>query len=261
MSNILNDPLFQAAIISPVMGVVFGALFSALTKHPSKNVPETIVHTKETYVERVIVKNEHDNSNSASNDLSFPILLTFGLFFISWQYAVWAADIHFYLIVVLLGILSFSTTTAFISYLKGHFTSSDWWLFTCMPILLLALDVYVLKLAISEFDPELTREAANYSFFDFYINRLTGYGQTFMIFHVAGIILLSASVILLGLVSLYYLSLMNQRSDGTMQQVWSWLTKVTSFCSGSGWLVVSIVLIATSYIFVNPSYAVSWLIG
>jgi hypothetical protein len=258
-SEVLNNSLVQAMILGPIMGVIFGVLFAGLTQAPSSNVPLTVIHTREVYVTRV-VEHRTKNSRRNSDDDAMPILVAFGigLLFVIWKYAILVNAIHFYIAVALLTALSFSITTAFISFVKGHFTSEDWWLYIISPIVILCACVFLLNLAHTSFDPAITKGALENTFFQFYTKWLSSYGRSFMIFHVLGVVLLCITILFTSLALLHYLSLMNQRSSGITQGFWSLFVRLTLFFSGKGWLIFTSLLLVVSFLAIEPTYISTW---
>ena len=50
VSEFINNPLMQSLLLGPMMGVVFAALFSGLTKSPGLQAPATVIQTRKVYV-------------------------------------------------------------------------------------------------------------------------------------------------------------------------------------------------------------------
>ena len=256
ISNILENPTMQGLVLGPLIGALLGVLFSGLSSAPSQNEPKTIVKTREVYRERII---ERRSSNSNDNDgAGLFIVFGFGIVFILWKYAIHVELIQHYIAVGILTVLSFSIVTIGISFLKGQFTSEEWWIYTISPTVILSVCIYVLNLARTSFDPRITENALHYNVIEFYTKGLTDFGRAFMVSHVAGIIFLVSVIALTACSLLHYLSLMNQRSHSLIQGFWGWLTRITLFFSGLGWLVLAIILLILSYISINPNLAASW---
>lgn len=247
----------QSLVLGPLMGVVFSALFSVLTKSAAAEVPPTIIHTQRIYITRVA---ERSSSSSNSNDgAGFLILGGVALLFVVWKYAIYFDAIHYYLAFAILTIMSFSFTTMLISFLKGHYTSSEWWVYTLGPLLALLACAFLLNLARESFDPSIQAGALNNTFWTFYKEWLTDYGRNFMFAHVSGIVLLALVVLLVSMSLIYYLALMNQRSGGAAQGVWIFLARITSFFSGKFWPFLIAFLLFLSYLGLNPELAAMWL--
>jgi hypothetical protein len=261
-SEILNNSFVQVMILGPSMGIIFGAFFAGLTQAPSSNIPLTVIRTREVYVTRMAEHRAKDSVKNSDNDvMSILIVFGIGLLFVIWKYAILVNTIHFYIAAALLAVLSFSITTALISFAKGHFTSKDWWLYIISPIIILSACVFLLNLAHTSFDPAITKGALENTFFQFYTKWLSSYGRSFMFFHVFGVILLCIAILFTSLALLHYLSLMNQRSSGITQGLWSLFARFTLFFSGKSWLVFTSILLIISFLTIEPTYISTWVIN
>ena len=257
ISELFINPIMQSMILGPIMGVVFAALFAGLTKSPTNQAPITVVQTREVYVTRVVERQgQRSNSEEGGGIL---VAAGFVLLFVLWKYAIYVNEIHQIIGFALLTVLSFSATAIFLSYLKGQFTSEEWWVYLISPLILLVGCLYLLNLAHSTFDPEITKLALQTNLWDFYTKSLTDFGRNFMIAHVGGVITLCLVILFSFMALLHYLSLMNQRSAGAMSGLWFFITKATMFFSGKAWLVAATILIIFSYIGIEPKAGASWL--
>lgn len=253
----LNNSFTHSLLLSPLMGVLFGVLFAGLTKSFDTQSPATIVRTREVYRERMIYKNNHQ-SNSTSDDGGVLVALAFGLVILIWQYAVWASQIHLYLLFLIYGVFSFSITTTLISIIKGQFTSQEWWVYITFPLMFLAFSMYLLNQATVRFDSNLSQLASDTGWYKFYFKTLTDYGRSFMITHVAGVATLCLLVLVTTLIELHYLSLMNQRASGFMQGFWSAMVRLTGMFSGAKGFIFSTFLALTSFLLINE-YIAGWI--
>ncbi|MCU0533853.1 MAG: hypothetical protein MUD14_08155 [Hydrococcus sp. Prado102] len=138
--NWFNNSLVQSVLISPLMGVVFGALFSGLDRSPTKNAPVTVIETRrEYYRERIIYREKEVNKSVNNGLLSILIAATAGVIFLAWKYIAYSNIILKYFLIFLLTALSFSGTTIVVSILKGHFNSRSWWYYVAFPFLCIAI--------------------------------------------------------------------------------------------------------------------------
>jgi uncharacterized membrane protein (Fun14 family) len=250
----LNSDFTHSLLLSPLMGVFFGALFAGLTKSIDDKSPRTIVRTREVYRERVIYR--HINRSNTSGDNGAILFAgAFGLMILIWQYAVWANQVHLYLSFLVSSVLSFSVTTAVISVLKGQFTSHEWWIYVVFPMVFLVFSMYLLDQAIIRFDPELSQLARDTSWYNFYIKSLNDYGRNFMITHVIGVAVLSLLILVTTIIELHYLSLMNQRSNGVMQGFWSVMVSFTGTFSGAKGIVACSFLALLAFLLINEHVA------
>jgi hypothetical protein len=222
ISELFSNPIMQSMILGPIMGVIFAALFAGLNQSPTGHVPVTVVQTREVYVTRIVER----RSQSSNSEVGGGILVAvgFALLFVLWKYAIYVNEIHQIIGFGLLTALSFSATAIFLSYLKGQFTSEEWWVYLVSPMLLLLGCLFLLNLAHSTFDPEITKIAVQNNLWQFYTESLSEYGRNFMIAHVGGVIILCLVILFSFMALLHYLSLMNQRSSGAMSGLWFFIT-------------------------------------
>ena len=232
ITELFNNSIMQSMILGPIMGVLFAALFAGLTQRPAGQTPITVVQTREVYITRVV--NRRGQRSDAEEGGAILVAAGFGILFVLWKYAIYVNEIHQYIRLGLFTVLSFSATAILLSYLKGQFTSEEWWVYLISPMVLLVGCVYLLNLAHTTFDPEITKIALQDNFWRFYTKSLTEYGRNFMIMHVAGVIILCLVILFSFMALLHYLSLMNQRSDGVMSEVWFFVTRATMFFFGQG---------------------------
>lgn len=257
ISELFYNPIMQGMIFGPIMGVVFATLFAGLTQSPTSQSPVTVVQTREVYITRIVERrSQRRNSEEGGGVL---VVAGFALLFVLWKYAIYVNEIHQYIGFSLLTVLSFSTTALFLSYLKGQFTSEEWWVYLVSPLLLLVGCLYLLNLAHSTFDPQITKIALQSNLWQFYTKSLTDFGRNFMIAHVVGIILLCLVIIFSFMALLHCLSLMNQRAVGSMSGLWFFIARATSFFSGKAWLVAATILYILAYIGIEPSAGTAWL--
>lgn len=254
--NVINNALMQSLILGPLMGVVFGALFSGLNSPLTSQAPSTIIQTREVYITRIV---ERESTSKSSDDgMGFIFAGVALLLFVIWKYAVLFDVIQQYLAVSILTVLCFSATTITISFIKGHYTSPEWWLYTLGPLSSLFACMYLLVLAKNSFDPNIQQGAMNNNVWTFYSDWLSEYGRHFMFAHVIGVAMLASSVLLVALSLVYYLSLMNQRSGGVMQGFWIFATKRTSLFAGKSWMLIIAVFLTSSYICIDPDLLTKW---
>jgi hypothetical protein len=257
MSELFNNPIMQSMVLGPIMGVVVAAIFAGFTERPTRLVPVTVVQTREVYVTRVIERRvRRSNSQEGGGVL---VIAGFGLLFVLWKYAIYVNEIHQVIGISLLTALSFSATAIFLSYLKGQFTSEEWWIYLVSPLLLLVGCMYLLNLAHTSFDPEITKLALQNNPWQFYTRSLSEFGRNFMLAHVAGIVVLCLVIVFSCMALLHYLSLMNQRSAGVLAGLWFYIAKATMLFSGKAWLVIAGVLIVLAFIGIEPTAGALWL--
>lgn len=257
LADLFRDSVMQSMILGPIMGVVFAALFAGFTAPPTKQAPITVVQTKHVYVTRVIERRGGRSDSEEGGGILFAVGIA--MLFVLWKYAILVNEIHYYIGVVLLTAMSFGAASVLVAYLKGQFTSEEWWVYLVSPLILLSGCVYLLDLAHSTFDPRITEVALQNNLWQFYTKALSEYGRNFMLAHVFGVIVLCLVIVFSFMALLHYLALMNQRSGGAMASVWFVFARLTMFFSGRTWLIVSGMLLVIAYIGIEPKAAASWL--
>lgn len=257
LADLFKDSIMQSMIFGPIMGVVFAALFSGLTKRPTAQVPVTVVQTRQVYEIRVIERRGRRSDSEEGGGIL--VAAGIAMLFVLWKYAIYVNAIHYHIEAVLLTALSFGIAAIIVAYLKGQFTSEEWWVYLVSPLILLSGCAYLLDLAHSTFDPQITKVALQNNLWQFYTKALSEYGRNFMLAHVLGVVVLCLVIVFSFLALLHYLALMNQRSAGTMADVWFFLARITMLFSGRAWLVVSGALLIVAYIGIEPKAAASWL--
>ena len=80
--NWIDSPLVQSLLLSPLMGVIFGALFSGLNNSPSRNDPMTVKETVRIYKKRIIYREKERNANT-SNPVSIAIAFALIVIFLT----------------------------------------------------------------------------------------------------------------------------------------------------------------------------------
>lgn len=258
--DLISNATMQAWIWGPIMGVVFGALFAGITTAPNVNAPVTVTQTTQKFVVNNVVI--HNRGSGGSNDSggagAIFLGIGVGVIFLVWKYAIFVELIHYVIEILLTTVLAFSLSTAFISLLKGQFTSSTWGVYIAAPLVILVCSGGLLRLATESFDPALTQLAAQHTFFDFYMHQLSAYGRSLILCQMIGMATIFLLIACTGVALLHYLALMNQRSYGPLQGFWIWLTRFTMFFSGQAWFFALVGGLIFAYILIEPTAVPTW---
>lgn len=262
LTEIINNSLMQSLLLSPLMGVVFAAVFSGLTSVPKGTNATSVMVTKTVYRERVIYRNGgrgHQNNGTSDDAMGLAIIAIAAMCFVVWKYATMYDQILSVLAIATLTIISFALTTIIISLIKGQYTSSDWYIYTLCPLAALFICLYLVVLAFNSFDPKIQEVALKANVVDFYFKRLSEYGRNFILVHVLGVVAMVLTLLATMLAQIHYLSLMNLRGAVNNEGFWFWLAKLTSAMSHKRWLVGMVLLLVMSYVCLDPSIAATWL--
>lgn len=254
MPEIFYNSEMQSFVFSPLMGVIFAALFTGLTAKPSTQAPRTVVETRKIYIERRY-SHSKKSSNSDGNEV---FALGFLLLFVLWKYVQMAPIIHGYIETGLVTMLSFCLSGFVVSTLRGQYTSHEWLQRILIPTFTLAACFPLFSMAKEAITPDLIELANNSNVIQFYTNDISEYGRYFLIFQVFGVCTLILLATLSTFTFIHYLALMNQRENGALHGFWVWLTSATSRLSGNGAYVLLIILLITTIILLSGQ-AAEWI--
>ncbi|CAH0270143.1 hypothetical protein SRABI70_03462 [Pseudomonas sp. Bi70] len=255
--DLVTNATMQAWIWGPLMGVVFGALFAGLTRQPAVGAPVTVIQTTNIFIRNTVPNRA---SNGGADGMGGVLLgAVLGLIFVVWNYAVHIELVHYWLWVVFSTVLSFCLTVSFVSLVKGQFTSGSWGVYVATPLVLLAGCGYVIDLAKTVFDPQLTQLALQYNFLKFYTTALSPYGRSLMLSHVIGVSIAFLIMVFTGVALLHYLALMNQRSLGVLHGFWVYLARITLSFSGKAWFILLAGCLLFAYLAVAPWAIPMWI--
>ncbi|WP_194868653.1 hypothetical protein [Pseudoalteromonas sp. PPB1] len=251
MPEIFFNSTMQSFVFSPLMGVIFGALFTGLTSKPSNHAPKTVVETRRVYIER-----RYRNSRNSSNDDGGGIFaLLFLLIFVLWKYVQVAPLIHEYIQTGLVTMSAFCFSGFLMSILRGQYTSHEWLERVFVPFCTLVMCFPLLSLAKEAITFDLVELANSSNIVEFYMDELSEYGRYFLMFQVIGICTLILLATLSTVTFVHYLALMNQRESGSLYYFWTWVTRVTSRLSGNGAYVILIILLVVTALLLNGQIA------
>ena len=261
ISGVFNDPIMQSMVFGPLAGILFAVIFAGLTNTPPPQDRTTVRITKNVFVKKVFVNHNRSASAKRGSDDGGGILVGLGalLIYMIWGYAQYEPQILCYTTSALLTVLAFSCTTAAISLIKGQFSSTDWFGYILPPLIVLAACMYLLSLAGDAFSPDFVSAAKATNFVDFYFHVLKDYGRRLLVTQILGMIVLVAIIAITSVAVVHYLSLMNQRSGGPLNGLWSYLVRKTLFFGGVGWQLACLVLLVGAYVALDPELLTAWI--
>lgn len=255
--HFLSDPIVMGMVVSPMMGVIFACVFSGFTGSVDTQAPVTIVQTRHVYIN----KTESRGRSATNTDDGMGLMIVFSVIFL-YMLKAYAESNYFitqYLQYFILSMLGFSIAIIILSWLKGQYTSGDWWFYTFFPPTVFIISFFIAEMAQNNISNEIQRTASENSIYSFYFKNLTDYGRKFMLMQILGILSLILGLMISFLFMVHYLSLMNLRSTSWMSNVWYFLGKHTLFASKKSSMVFIGVLIFTSLITVDKNMAVQWI--
>lgn len=256
---LMTNAHMEAWVWGPLMGAVVAMVFAGFSGPPGEGAPVTVIQTTRTFVtKKIVINNHHSNNGDSGGAGAIFIALFVATLFLAWKYVIYVELIRYALTAFITSILAFSITTAIFSIIKGQFNSSTWVVYVFGPMSILTACFVLLNLATDSLDPNLSTLAAQTTFIDFYMNKLSEYGRAVVLYQMLGmtIILLASSCT--AVVLIHYLALMNQRSFTRVQPFWAWLARTTLFLSNKGWLVMTTILLIIAFILIEPTHMATW---
>jgi len=245
MEEIFTSSLMQSYVFSPLMGVIFGALFAGLSAKPSASAPVTVIETRRIYVHRVKA-----SARSRQGDGGEIFGLAILLIFVVWKYLQIAPEVLNYIRTILMTMIAFGVTCFIVSAVKGHFLSSDWSIRVVTPTGVLLSCLALLAVAENQINDELVDMANRLNMIQFFTD-LPDFWRYSVVFHLIGICLLLFVAIINTLNLLHYLALMNQRDDNVLHGLWSFITSTTDRFSGKRAYIVSALLLTLCFFLFN----------
>jgi len=257
--KVIDGGFMQTVVLAPLMSAVFATIFASFTRAPSSQAPKTITRTRTEYV--TIIKNS--KGGSAPDDDAGPLLglLMVGLAMLIINYAKYVDDYHYWMAVTLVTFLSFGICALIISIINGQITSHEWWVYLMIPLGTLVFCAFLLVHARNSFDPIFTtllnQQGALVNIL--FGRGLSDYGQTYLIFHVFGFVLLCITAMFASLTLIHYISLMNQRSDGWTQGFWFVMADISFAFGRTKWIILMLILLILSFLMIEPRGIAMWL--
>ena len=260
VTKLLNDPFWQSMLFSPVIGALFGVLFSGMNSAPPSHQQISIQQTRQVFVKTIHHHHYHGGGKSGPDDgmaILFAIIAVCAI--IVYGYAAYSTEMLRYLTLAWLFGLAFVVATTLGSAWKGHFTSPEWVFHALAPVVVLFASGLLIDDAYAQVIPgarEVAHQAGNP--FTFFFKHLNDAQRIWMLYQLLGLLLLAATVIGATLSSLYYLALMNQRSASGVAGFWRILTRLTQAARGWPGLLLIIGSLVLAYLAVEGNLYAWW---
>jgi hypothetical protein len=234
IQKLIKDSVVQSLLLSPLAGVIFGALFTFFTRDnrepATKSVSDTIVIIRE----RITI---HERDSRSSSDASDDIwgYLFFGFFLIvltSYLYALHAERIIYYLLSFAFFVFCFCITSVLVVMLQTHITRVDWIIYTVIPVIFIGITFFLLDSAYKNILPWAKKEAERLGVFDFYFNSLKKDGRTWIASQLIALLIITIYLILSTIFAIHNLSALQFSYSNYKQGFWMFLFEKTSRFSG-----------------------------
>lgn len=254
--NVVTNDLFLSLILSPLMGVLFGYLFSGSKSEKINNIPVSIYEIKNIYKTKIVISNDVKKDNGNLSILFFiVIILLLGV----WKYSIYSNQILLILKNYTLALISFSTTIIIISSIRSYFTTYSWLLNSLIPLMLTIFCYYIIYKADYYLEPQIKDIAENTDYLDFFSKKLTPFGRCYMISHIMGLLIVSFSLMVLSTYKIFYHLLLKINFTNSNSKILLFILKLTQFFSGIRWLIFTFFLLVFSFLCVTPQFFSSWI--
>lgn len=249
ISSILTNTTLQAFLFSPLMGIIFAAIFSGSNRVQGQLVT---VHQKRT----TVVNNYYVNkskSKSTQDDRDTLIFLGLGMLFLIWFYSLHAEIVHQILILCFSTAFYFTLTSVCIAYWKERIRGERWILVMMLPVLSLFFGLYLALEVNSNFPNYLSEVAKHYGFVQFYITGLDTDERIFLIDHTVGILFLSLLAIQGIATSIHYAALMSSSPNGNTYR--EWIEFKTRHLATVKWGVLMLIFASIAFLFLEGHFS------
>jgi hypothetical protein len=230
----IRDSLTQSLLLSPLMGAIFGLLFTGLTRGNREggkaSVRETIVIIKE----RIVIREKDSSKKSQSNDdpVGLLILLIAAMVISIYLYAVYAVDVIYYSSLVAFNVITFGFSALVFSAIKGRLSNGEWLAYTFIPIGILSFSLILLYQAKLGIIPGVKEAAESAGALKFYSDVLNDDQRNWVIPQLFGLVGTVAFLFFSSVLVIHNLSSLQVMYDGLMRPFWRSIYVFTNAFSG-----------------------------
>lgn len=244
----LTNPLIQSMVISPLIGAIIGLLLSGGGNSITGDV--SIHQSTINFINEIRVEKANQNNGSVDG-ISLLILCAFIIATVLWGYSRYAVTIIDIWINVTFFSLSFILSAGIATYIRNQFLNNEWIIHIFAPFLFGVFSLYLTMLAKKGIILGAAEATYKVNIVDYYFKVLNEEQKIWLIFQIFGVLSGAISSIGVSLVSLFYLSLLNQAIPGRFQTIWFRLARYTSFFSQFKGAIFLLVMILLSYLFLS----------
>ncbi len=250
----IRDSVNQSVLISPLMGVIFGALFTFVTRGKRQEGTDSVKETIIVIKERIIIRGKSgNNTKPVSNDDPWALLFVFigAVVLATYLYAVFADQVIYYSSLLAFNFIAFGSTSIVLSALQSKITSSDWFLYTVLPVSVLMGSLVLLHYAQLGILPGLKERAEAEGAVNLYFNVLEDDHKNWIISQLIGLVSTVLYLLLSCVLVLHNTSALQVRYGGFMQSFWAKVFSITHRFSGWGVVVFIVAIGVVSYFSLN----------
>lgn len=244
----LMSPLVQGMLISPLIGAIMGLLLSGGGNNITGDV--TIHQTNIIFRNEIRIKQINQN-NSSDDGMSLLIIGVIVIATLLWGYSRYALLLIDIWMKITFFSLSFIFTAGIATYIRNQYLKKEWMIHIFTPFIFGIFSLFLAVLAEKGIIRGAAEATYNSNIFYYFFKVLNEEQKIWLFFQIFGFLTGIVASIGTALVSLFYLSLLNQSVSSRFQQFWFKLAKITSFFSQFKGAVFLIILIFLSYFFLS----------
>lgn len=253
----IRDSLTQSLLLSPLMGVVFGLIFSGLTRGNREGGQASVRETVVIIRERIVVRERAQPNGAQSNDDSMGILIVLiaAMIMAIYLYAVYAKDVIYYSSIVTFNVITFGFSALVFSAIKGRLNSAEWFAYTFIPIGILSFGLILLYQAKSGILPGAKEAAESAGAFNFYFDVLDNDQRNWVIPQLLGLLGTLAFLFFSSVLVIHNLASLQVTYDGFMRPFWRSIFILTNAFSGKFiWLMLALLGTLTYFALDGTAY-------
>lgn len=245
----VRDSLTQSLLLSPLMGAIFGLVFSGLTSgrkdHGSGSVKETLIIIRE----RIVIRENNNRGASSSNDdpMGLLIALVAAVVIAVYLYAVYAEYVIYYSSLGAFNVITFGMSALAFSAINGRLSSADWMMYTIIPVALVSFSLVLLYQAKQGILPGAKEAAESAGAFKFYFNILNDAQRNWVVPQLVGLVGAVTFLFFSSVLVLHNLSALQVVYDGALRPFWRSVYVLTNAFSGNVVLIFLVILGVASY--------------
>ncbi|MGS3174682.1 hypothetical protein [Aeromonas sanarellii] len=230
----IRDSLTQSLLLSPLMGAIFGLVFSGLTRGNREGGQASVRETVIIIRERIVVRERAQSNGTQSNDdpMGILIVLLAAMVISIYLYSVYAEDVIYYSSIVTFNVLTFGFSALVFSAVKGRLNSADWFAYTFIPIGTLSFSLILLYQAKSGILPGAKEAAESAGAFKFYFEVLGNDQRNWVIPQLFGLLGTVAFLFFSSVLVIHNLASLQVTYDGFMRPFWRSIYILTNAFSG-----------------------------
>lgn len=244
----LNNSLVQSAIISPLVGTIFGVMFAGLNNPPSPAAPVTVKQTVIIFKQTIVVNQNGGNAQSRDDAAAYLIAMIVFVAGITWGYSRYSAEVLGYWLNGLFSATAFVLSAAIASAIRGQYSSREWGWYILTPIIGVGFSFYLVYLANAGVILDAREAAQSHGFIEFYFKVLDDKNRRWLILQIAGVFFGMLVTLIAAFRSVHYLALMNQRTAGKLSSFWYFLARITLFAGRTKGVVFLFVMAVMAYL-------------